>query len=232
MKIVGHTLVGYLVVAMCALPTAMGASKTELAQAMSHDGLRQTKVKGLDLVYVRPGATLAGYSRVRIDPIEVAFRKDWNPTKPDSRLRLSAEEREEIRMRTAQIVREEFVSELQGKGQYQVVDASGPDVLRVRVSIIDLYVTAPNAPLSTPLAGGARTYAVSSGEMTIFAELFDSETGSVIARIVDRREARRVSGMMSLTTGARNVADGRDIASHWARILRNGLDAARGIGKK
>jgi hypothetical protein len=67
--------------------------------------------------------------------------------------------------------------------------------------------------------------------MTLFAELFDSETGEIIARVVDRREAR-ATGMATLTTKSVNAAEARTIASAWARILRNGLDKAHGIGKK
>jgi hypothetical protein len=35
-----------------------------------------------------------------------------------------------------------------------------------------------------------------------------------------------------LTSSATNEDDARSIASGWARILRNGLDKAHGIGKK
>ena len=32
---------------------------------------------GLDLVYARDGASLAGYKRVLLRPVSVAFRRDW-----------------------------------------------------------------------------------------------------------------------------------------------------------
>ena len=44
----------------------------------------------------------------------------------------------------------------------------------------------------------SRSYVESAGEMTLVAELFDSKSGDVIARVVDRREARS-TGRMSLS---------------------------------
>jgi len=109
-----------------------------------------------------------------------------------------------------------------------VVDEVGPDVLRVKVHIVNLYVTAPD----TGGAGRSRTYTVSAGEMTLFAELFDSETGETLSRVVDRRVARSAGGRMTLSSGMANRAEAQDIASSWARILRTALDNAHGVGKK
>jgi hypothetical protein len=209
------------------LPGAIAASKADLEQVLTHDGLQKVTVKDVDQVYVRPGATLAGYNRVKLDPVEVAFRKDWEPKKVGSNVKLTAEERESIRQGVAKIVYDEFANELQSKSSYRVVTESGADVLRVRVNIVNLYVTAPDVLSSGP----TKAYTISPAEMTLFAELFDSETGEVIARVVDRREAR-ATGMATLTTKSVNAAEAKNIASAWARILRNGLDKAHGVGKK
>jgi hypothetical protein len=205
---------------------ASAASKAELEASMSHDGLQKAKVKGIDLAYLRPGASLAAYQRVKLEPIEVAFQKNWNPTRTGSQIKLSAEEREKIRTDVAKIVNEEFVRELQTRSSYQVVNESGPDVLRVKASIVNLYVNAPD----TMTAGRSRTYVVSAGEMTLIAELFDSESGAVLARVVDRQEARE-SQPMTLSSGMENAAEARAIASAWARILRDRLDKAHDKAK-
>lgn len=207
--------------------SAFAASTAALDEAMSHDGLQKVKSKDLDLVYVRPGATLAGYRKVRLDPVEVAFRKDWSPTRTGSLLPLSDEEREKIRAGVAKIVLEEFANELQRGGKYPVVAASGPDVLRVTARIIDLYVNAPD----TRSAARARVYTVSAGEMTIVAELYDSETGQVIARVVDRREARSTDAMQ-LSSTVVNAAEAGNVAAAWARILRKSLDKAQEVGRR
>jgi hypothetical protein len=209
------------------LTTAFAATKADLEKAMSYDGLQKITVKGIELAYARPGATLAGYNRVKLEPIDVAFRKDWNPTVPGSRFKVSAAERENIRTGVAKIVYEEFVKELQNNSSYKVVDETGPDVLRVKVKIVNLYVNAPD----TGTAGMSRQYTVSAGEMTMLAELYDSETGEVLARVIDRSEGRRAGGL-SFSSSVSNIDEARSTASDWARVLRNGLDKAHGIGKK
>jgi hypothetical protein len=209
------------------LTNAFASTQADLEKAMSYDGLQRITVKGIDLAYARPGASLAAYNRVELEPIDVAFRKDWNPTRPGSRIKVSSEERENIRAAVAKIVYEEFVKELQNKGSYKVVDAAGPDVLRVKIKIVNLYVSAP----PTATAGISRQYTVSAGEMTLFAELYDSETGEVIARVIDRTEGRRAGGL-TFTNSLTNIDEAGPTASEWARILHNGLDKAHGIGKK
>jgi hypothetical protein len=206
---------------------ALGATKGDLEAAMSHDGLRKINVKGIDLVYARPGATLAGYNKIKLDPVEVAFHKDWDPTASRSRIKVSAEHREAIRSAVAKMVNEEFAKELQKNGTYQVVNEAGPDVLRVKANIVNLYVNAPD----TGAPGLSRTYTVSAGEMSLVLELYDSESGEVLARVVDRREARQAA-TMNYTNSVTNENDFRSIANGWARILRNGFDKAHGIGKK
>jgi hypothetical protein len=206
---------------------AFATKPSELAEAMSHDGLQKISVKGLDLAYALPGATLAGYRRVQLDPVQVAFRKDWDPTRTGSRMRLSTEERENIRAGLAQVVQEAFVTELQRHNSYPVVDEAGPDVLRVKVHIVDLYVNAPD----TPTAARSSTYVMSAGEMSLFAELSDAETGQTLVRVVDRREARD-TGQLKLTNAVLNRGEAQDIAAAWARILRRALDKAHGIGTK
>jgi hypothetical protein len=212
------------VLAWTLVPEAVLAdTKSDFDATMSHDGLKQISIKGIGIAYAKPGATLAGYNRVQIEPVQVAFRKDWDPTRTGSRIKLTAEDRENIRISVATLVQEEFVKTLESKSSYKVVNAAGADVLRVKINILNLYVNAPD----TQSGGRSRTFTVSAGEMTMFAELFDSESGEPLARIVDRREGRN-TGMMQLS----DTGQARDIASSWARILRNGLDKAHGIGKK
>jgi len=199
---------------------------TALDKQMAYDGLEPVKVKGISLAYKRPGATLAGYKRVRIDPVEVRFDKNWNPQRTGSRLPLPAEDREAIRTGIAKIVSEQFVKALAAKGSYPVVDESGPDVLRLKIYIVNLYVNAPD----NPGPGVSRTYVTSAGSMTLFMELFDSETGQILARVVDRQEARTAT-TFTMTNIATSSGEAEDIAANWARIMRDALDRAHAAMK-
>lgn len=166
----------------------------------------------------RPGPTVRS--------IDVSFSKNWDPKRPGSNFRISKQDREDIRTGVAKVVLEEFTRELQAKSGYQVVTETGPDVLRVKATIVNLYVNAPDTK-----SPGARTYVASAGEMSLVAELFDSESGQVLARVVDRSEARNI-GSMTWANSASNAFEARDIAAAWARVLRQSLDKAKGIGKK
>src|SRR3954464_9286923 len=160
---------------------ALGATIADVDAAMSYDGLEKIKVKDIDLAYARPGATLAGYKHVMLDPVDVAFRKNWAPMRTGSNLPLGEGQQEKIRTGIARVVAEEFTKTLQAKDGYDTVAESGPDVLRVKTHIINLYVNAPD----TMTAGRSKTYTITAGEMTMFMELHDSETGELLARFVD-----------------------------------------------
>ena len=210
-----------------ALTSSFAATKADVDAAMSRDGLQKISVKGLDLAYARPGATLAAYKRVKLDPVDVEFDKSWDPAKTGSRVRLSSEEREKIKASVAKIVEEEFAKALQKGGAYQIVSDSAPDVLRVKASILNLYVNAP----SGGGAGRSRTYISSAGQMTLMAELADAATGQVLARVADRREANgNGARWMELADRRVNEYAAREVASAWADILRKALDKARSIG--
>jgi len=214
-----------VLLASCASTPGTGGS---LEEAMSHDGLQKVTVKGIDLAYARPNARLSNYKRFMIDPVEVSFSRAWTPPNTGSMIQPSSADRERIRAGVASIVREEFVRELQAGGGYPVVGAAGPDVLRLKADIANLYVAAPD----DAAVGRSRTYVVSAGEMTLVAELVDSESGEVQARLVDRSEARSSGPRVSLSSPMENREEARAIAAAWAKALRNAVDRAQGIEKK
>jgi hypothetical protein len=210
-----------------ALTSSLAATKSDVDQAMSQGGLQKISVKGLDLAYARPGVSLAAYKRVKLDPVEVEFDKSWDPAKTGSRIKLSSEEREKIRAAVAKLVEEEFAKALQKGGAYPIASESAPDVLRVKVSILNLYINAP----SGSGAGRSRTYVSSAGQMTLLAELSDAASGQLLARVADRREANAGSARsMQLADRMLNDDAAREVASTWAQILRKALDKARAIG--
>ncbi len=216
-----HLNIQLLLAATLVASAAHSAPQTEFDKRMSYDGLEPVQVKGISLAYKRPGTTLAGYQRVSIDPVEVRFHKDWKPTRAGSRTPLSAEQREEIRSELGKLVYDQFAKALAVKGRYPVVNQSGADVLRLKVYIVNLYINAPDSGA----AGPSYAFVMSAGEMTLFMELYDSESGQILARVVDRKQASSgaAAGMANRVT---NIAEAEDIAAEWARILRNAFDRA------
>lgn len=221
---------GLLASAGSAIADSQADSPTTRKQAAaewSEDGLQRVKASGLDLVYVSPGATLAGYTKVKVSPVSVAFQRNWQRTlQTRAGERIRPEDLQEIRERLAAIVREEVVSEL-AKGGYQVVDTAGEDVLGINLRVVELYINAPDLPST----GRVRSYTMSFGGMTMIADLSDSASGSSVMRILDHSEGRDY-GALRWTTQVGNTMEARNIANAWARALRRQLDAAKEIGGK
>jgi hypothetical protein len=196
---------------------------TSTASAAESEGLIRVDVKGVDQVFTRKGADLSIYKKVMLDPVEVSFRRGWDSHPAGTPI--TAQEKQEIRQGLARVLKEEFKAELERSGQYPVVEAPGEDVLRVKADIRDLVINAPD--LMRP--GRIRSYTVSTGEMTLVAELRDAATGDLIARVIDRRRDPD-SPWFELTTRVTNEAAARRAAAHWARVLHEQLDAAKRAG--
>ena len=213
---------GLVIVALLLLVTP--AQSAQELQTSTVDGLelvrRPSKSDGVAVVYVRPGATLARYKRVILDPVEVAFDRSWMPRPP-----VKAQDRERIRRELAAEFRATFADELANKGGYEVVEAAEPDVLRVTASIVDLYIQQPGVGTSQ-----WDTYVVSASRMSLIGELRDAESGAILARVADRRAAAspgRIPGSVQWTTKKTNRAEARRVLRIWAELLREALDSAR-----
>ena len=148
---------------------------------MSYDGLKQIKARDLQMVYALPGASLASYTKVMLDPVTVKFAKNWDPTSPDFGQHMSQTDRNDIKTRLSKALLESFAKALKSKGGYEIVTAPGPDVLEVQATILNLKVTAPEALSS----GMSRSWVQSAGQATLVAQLADAETGQVIVRAID-----------------------------------------------
>jgi hypothetical protein len=187
------------------------------------DGLKLVKRPGLDTVYIREGVSLAQYRKVMLDPVEVSFDKNWDPRRGTTS-RLEAADPVAIQKGLAELARDVFRRELEKKGGYPLVAEPGADVLRVRARIVDLYINAPD----TGSAGSTRVYVVNAGEMTLMAELYDSVTNTLLARVIDRqRGLERGLNELQIANRVTNTAEADRILRFWASRLRNALDKAR-----
>jgi hypothetical protein len=211
-----------LVAAACVLAGATVAAKEE-PPAVSHDGLVLQEGKVASVVYVRPGVDFSRYRRVAILECPVAFRKDWEKDHRRGADRVSAEEMEQIKAGLSAEFLRIFTEELRKDGGYAVATGAADDVLVLRPAIVDLDVTAPD----TLSAGRSYTLSESAGAMTLYLELFDSVSGQILARAVDR-EADRGGGSIQWQNRVTNRADADRILRRWARALRAALDEVHG----
>ena len=192
--------------------------------ARTWDGLELYPQKKFDAVYVKPGASPARYTEIMLDPLEVSFDRNWDPNAGSVAFRRVDTDR--IRQVLAAEFRKVFTETLAADGKYRIVAESGPDTLHITPRIVDLYINAPGTSLTT--AGIVRTYTVDPGRMTLAAEFRDGDSGTLLARVVDRREGMD-HGEFRITNAVTNLADARRVMTQWAKAIREGLDAARAL---
>ena len=150
----------------------------------------------------------------------VAFRSNWQRDQNRGRGRnISARDMERIKADVASMFREVFTQNLQADDGFEVVDEADYDVLLIRPAIIDLDITAPDVAV-----GRTRTFSASAGQATLYIELFDSVTGTIIGRAADAQAARSGGGTMTWNNRVMNSAEGRRMFSGWANQLRTFLD--------
>jgi hypothetical protein len=205
-----------------------GADTAPTANALpdsAADGLQLVSKTDTREVWKKPGATFGQYDKVAILECPVAFTKDYqrnyNENVQDLTHMVTAKDMARIEQRLSDEFRAVFVDELQTKGGYQVVTYGGADVLVLRPAIINLDVAAPD--LQTP--DMSQNFTADAGSMTLYLELYDSVTSTLLARVVDAEGAN--SGLMQVANSVTNKMAADDILRRWADTLRKALDQAR-----
>jgi hypothetical protein len=193
---------------------------------VSKDGLHLVKDSKVAIAYVKPGASLEPYTKVKILDCYVQFKKNWERDYNLSEVgldgRVTDKDAEDIKKRLADEFREMFTKVLT-EGGHEVVDDTGPDVLLLRPAIINLDVKAPD----THSVGMTRTWVRSAGEMTLFLELYDSANSTLLARIIDA-QAGDQGGMAMLSNEVSNRAAADRILRHWATLLDKHIGVVKG----
>ncbi len=213
---------GALLTALCAgLLLSFGAVAKDDLPDITEEGLHRIKDSNLAIVYAKPEVNLAVYSRIWLLEPTVAFRKNWQRDQNRGYpLKVSNADMENIKSELAKLFDEVFRAEL-SEGGYVLVDEAADDVLLVRPAIVNLDVRAPD----TMRAGRSYQYSESSGEMTLYLEIYDSTTGDLLGKALDR-QADRERGYFQWQTRVTNRAAADRILKGWAKILREGLDEA------
>ena len=195
------------------------------AQPATYNGLVRVKSKRLKAVYLKPGADFRIYHQVMLDPVHIAFRKDWqkdyNSTRRGHAGRVTDAEMQRAVDKAAADSHDIFAKAFNGGG-FPVVTAAGPGVLRVSTGLVNIQVTAPDIQT----AGRSSTYASEAGQATLVVEARDSRTGELLGAAIDARLAGDNSIMMRRTTVS-NRADFQRLVSDWAKISVNGLSELR-----
>ena len=188
---------------------------------VSKDGLHLVKDAKAAIVYVKPGATFDQYNKVKILDCFVQFKKNWERDYNLSEVgldgRVSDKDAEAIKQRLAAEFRKVFTRVL-NEGGHEVVDDVGPGVLLLRPAIINLDVKAPDVRT----VAIQNTWVASAGQMTLYLEMYDSATSTLLARVIDAKAGNQ-GGMAMAANEVTNKAAADRILTHWAGLLNKHL---------
>ena len=187
------------------------------------EGLKRVpNPESLTVVYAEPGANLSQYKRVYITEPLVAFKKNWqrdqNRTVGTS---ISTSDMDRGKQAVAELFMDVFTKELE-KGGYQLTQERAEDVLIVKPAILDLDINAPDSMNATM----GRSYSRDGGAMTLYIELYDSETDDLLAKAMDKRVSRN-DDYMYIQSRPAVRQEVRRLMKPWAEALRKGLDRAQ-----
>jgi hypothetical protein len=205
-----------ITVLMCA-PMVLQAQEEDAGW----DGLVRLEGGSVSSAFIDPNADFSVFRRVAILQPYVAFRSNWLRDQNRSRSRnVRGSDVERIKEDVADIFLSVFVEQLEAAG-YEIVNYADEDVLILRPAIIDLDITAPDAGRQ----GRSRVYTASAGAATLFVEAFDSYSGDLIGRAIDRRAARGSAGLAMRSNRVTNRRDARREFRVWADTLIEFLDS-------
>ncbi len=189
---------------------------------ISFDGLHKVDNSQADVAWARPDFDISGYTKIWLVGAGIEYRQVKN------RGRTSVDRTrggpyfidDKSRGQFEELVGKVFKEELEKIEKYELVDGPGPDVLMVRGGLLDVTSYVP----PDPVGGRSVVFLSSVGEATLVLELRDSETGTILARSIDRRAAETIGGTFTRSNSVTNSAEARRLIRFWATRLREGLD--------
>ncbi len=195
------------------------AKEKELPE-VSSDGLHLVKNAKVRVAYAIPGLDLSKYSKVKILDCYVQFKKnymrEYNMDEVGLQGRVTSKDMDDIKKRLATEFNKVF-TEVLTKAGHEVVTDVGPDTLLLRPAIINLDVAAPD--LMT--ANFGNTWVASAGQMTLYMEMYDSETSELLARVIDPEAGRQ--GGAQASNRVTNTVEAKQIIRRWAKLLNDHL---------
>jgi hypothetical protein len=188
---------------------------------------------GMKEAWVKPDIDISSYQQVLLLPAEMQFRA----VRPVAGSGLSRSTTTEFpispanQQRLVEMVTDVFREELARSKTLTLTTGAGPDVLLVRISLLDIVS-------KVPPEGPGRTeiYLDEVGAATLVLELQDSMSGETLARAVDRRAAERPFGIAGPGTVARTTtvtawSDVRRVARRWASAVTRRIDQLHAQGR-
>ena len=216
-RFISPGLASILAAIMLATGSALAAEQQAPPQ-VTPEGLNLVASTETRLVYAADDADLAQYSKVMIVECAVAFEKNWqrdyNRSFADAGIRVRDEDVARMKKRLATEFKKVFTETMVAHG-FDVVTAAASDVLILRPALINVVANAPDVMSSSK----SRTYVTSAGHMTLYLELYDSVSSSLLAKVYDVAQDDRATLSIAGTNKAMNLAAVDRILASWAGEL-------------
>jgi hypothetical protein len=183
--------------------------------SVNFEGLQEVQVRTLDHAQVRPDVVFTVYRGVYLDRVEIAYR---TPDREQLEFPLDDEQKAKFQA----TLKQAFVSELVGLQNLEFVQRPDRDVMRLSVRVQDVAATVP--PRSGGNVGRAAMALQAVGEATLVIELFDSQSGEILARAVDKRaiEGAAIAKDGGVITRWEGV---EKLCQRWASTMRMRIDS-------
>lgn len=192
---------------------------------ITFDGLHELKNSAANIAWAMPGVDLSGFTKIMVQKTGIEFRPGGEAGRSSfsrsSTGPFEVSERQKAGFR--KIVREVVFEELGKSAKFTLVDEPGPDVLLIRVALLDIVSFVPPEQL-----GRADIYLRDIGEVTLVLELRDSITGAILVRAIDR-DAIGSNDRMNRSSRAANAAEVKRLIRRWMSKLRDRLDTFSGF---
>ncbi len=172
---------------------------------------------------MKPGVSFAPYTKVAILECFVAFQRGFvQNMNADDPLSMTPSTVNRIKTRLAAEFMKVFKQQLTTNG-FAVVDDAAKDVLVLRPAIINLEIQAPD-PMGQP---DQVTLSQTTGQMTLYLELYDSVSSELLARVIDAEQAGGAGGGFGWQTSVGNLFAADQILKRWSDHLELYLRAAQ-----
>ena len=209
--------------AVVACSTAPPAIQQGPDAETSFDGLNRVDNAQADEAWARPDFDISQYSKLLLVSEGFEYRQVSNRGRTTTERSRGGPYYLDERRREAfeTLVGEVFREEMGQIENWEFTTEPGPDVLMVRGALLDIVTFVPDLRAMT---GNTDLFITRVGEATLVLELRDSQSGTILARSIDRRAAERMGGQMMNANTVTNAAEVRRLIRFWAQRLRDGLD--------
>ena len=172
----------------------LAASAPLLAQSQEPDenweGLVRVPSQTIEFVYLAPGADFRPYTKVMLEPSEMAMRKDWlrDYQHATGERRNGVNERDVVRALERGSKRfDTYFADAFTEAGFTIARSPGADVLRVRLGVFEIDVQTPDTMKVT--RNERLTLSENAGQATLVVEVRDSVTNALLGRAIERRLA-------------------------------------------